>query len=128
VDRSKGIAYCGLACAVCSENASCVGCRDDGCAGKEWCKNLKCCRTRGIDGCWDCKDFPCSGTMLDKLRVRAFASFVKQHGGDLLLDCLERNERAGIKYHYPGMITGDYDIPESEAGILDLLMLGKQQH
>ncbi len=64
--------------------------------------------------------------MLDKPRIRAFASFIKQHGEELILDCLERNERAGIKYHHPGKLTGDYDIPESEAGIFHMLLLGKQ--
>ena len=106
MDRSKGIAYCGLACAVCSENANCVGCRDDGCVGKEWCKNLNCCRAKGIAGCWECL-ISVFRTMLDKPRVRAFASFAKQHGQKVLLDCLERNERAGIKYHHPGKLTGD---------------------
>jgi NifB/MoaA-like Fe-S oxidoreductase len=28
---NKQIAYCGLACCMCSENESCVGCRNDGC-------------------------------------------------------------------------------------------------
>jgi hypothetical protein len=110
--RSKGIAPCGLACAVCSE--TCPGCRDDGCIGKEWCKNLKCCRSRGLSGCWECADFPCQGGMLDKLRVRAFAMFAREHGTELLLDCLERNERAGIVYHCPGKLVGDYDIPKTE--------------
>jgi hypothetical protein len=127
MDRLKGIAYCGLACVVCGENSNCVGCRNDGCLTREWCKNRNCCKAKGIDGCWLCADFPCSGTMLDKRRVRAFASFIRQYGEKRLLDCLEKNERAGIRYHYEGKLTGDYDLPETESGIIEVLMHGKQQ-
>ena len=126
MDRSKGIAYCGLACAVCGENANCAGCRNDGCVKREWCKNRACCRAKAIAGCWECGDFPCSGTMLDKPRVRAFASFIRLHGEGVLLDCLEKNERAGITYHHPGKLTGDYDVPETEAGIFQMLLCGKR--
>ena len=127
MDRSKGIAYCGLACAVCGENGNCAGCRNDGCLNREWCKNRNCCQTKGIAGCWLCADFPCTGNMLDKTRVRAFALFIKQHGENLLLDCLEKNERNGIKYHYKDKLTGDYDLPETESGIFEMLMCGKLQ-
>jgi hypothetical protein len=118
MDRSKGIAFCGLACAVCSENRTCVD--------KEWCKNLNCCKTKGISGCWECDDFPCKGNMLDKPRVRTFASFVKENGLEALLDCLEKSERAGVKYHYPGKLVGDYDVPETEDGIINMILNGKQ--
>ena len=30
MEREKGIAYCGLACCVCSENVLCPGCRSGG--------------------------------------------------------------------------------------------------
>ncbi len=126
MDRSRGIAFCGLACALCGQNTSCVGCRDDGCTDRGWCKNLRCCRERGLAGCWECGEFPCPGGMLDKLRVRTFAAFVKQHGAEALLDCLERNERAGIQYHYPGKLVGDYDAPETEEGITDMLLYGRK--
>ena len=33
---------------------------------------------------------------------------MKRYGEEKLLDCLEKNERAGIVYHREG-ITGDYD-------------------
>ena len=35
----KAIAFCGLACCVCSENQGCVGCQDGGCESHGWCKN-----------------------------------------------------------------------------------------
>ena len=125
MDRSKGIAFCGLACAVCDKNNTCVGCRDDGCADREWCKNRQCCMSKGLGGCWECPEFPCSGTMLDKLRPRTFAWFARRNGVELLLDCLERTEQAGIQYHHPGSLTGDYDVPQTEEGIVELLLHGK---
>ena len=43
MEREKGIAYCGLACCVCSENVLCPGCRSGGCPGRETCKPFNCC-------------------------------------------------------------------------------------
>ena len=125
MDRQKGIAYCGLACAACSENADCPGCRDDGCKDKNWCKNLRCCRERGLNGCWECAEFPCRGGMLDNVRIRAFAGFVKRFGVERILDCLERNEKAGIVYHYPGKLNGDYDKHGTEERIIAMIRDGK---
>lgn len=123
--REKGIAYCGLACCVCSENESCAGCRNDGCKDKEWCKNFNCCRAKGLTGCWECSEFPCPDSMLDKPRIRAFARFIKDRGEEKLLDCLDRNEQSGIVYHYKGELIGDYDIPKTEKEITRLIMYGK---
>jgi len=125
MDRGKGVAYCGLACCVCSENASCAGCRNDGCSGREWCKNYKCCREQGLDGCWECDQFPCPGSMLDKVRVRAFAEFIRERGPEELMDCLESNERAGLVYHYQGQLIGDYDVPGTVEGIKCLVRRGQ---
>lgn len=108
MNEEKGIAYCGLACCLCSENEECVGWRNDGCKDKDWCKNYKCCKKKGIQGCWECKDFPCSDSMLDKMRIRAFTKFISQYGEEELLKCLERNKKAGTVYHYEGQLVGDY--------------------
>jgi hypothetical protein len=62
--------------------------------------------------------------MLDKLRVRAFARFIAQYGHDKLLECLEKNEKAGIVYHHPGKLTGDYDQSSTEAGIIRFILDG----
>lgn len=124
-NKEKGIAYCGLACAVCGENAACAGCRNEGCINKDWCKNFKCCKQKGINGCWECSDFPCSGGMLDKVRIKAFASFVKEHGEDKFFECLERNDKNGILYHYQGKLTGDYDKYNTEEEIKNMIMYGK---
>jgi len=123
--REKGLAYCGLACAVCGHNENCVGCRNDGCQNKEWCKNFNCCREKGIEGCWVCEEFPCRDSMLDKVRVRTFAKFIGKYGEAKMMDCLERNEQKGIAYHHKDSITGDYDIPKTEEGIIHMILTGE---
>lgn len=45
----KAIAFCGLACCVCSENKGCVGCQDGGCESHGWCKNYNCCKEKGLN-------------------------------------------------------------------------------
>ena len=40
--RELGIARCGLACCLCSENEHCNGCNSGDCPDKDWCENRKC--------------------------------------------------------------------------------------
>ncbi len=40
--RELGIARCGLACCLCSENDHCLGCSSAKCPDKDWCENRKC--------------------------------------------------------------------------------------
>ncbi len=108
-DASKGLAYCGLACCVCSENKDCAGCRNHGCRGKDWCKSYVCCKGGGKSGCWECGEYPCGYPMLDKPRVRAFIEYMKKYGEQDLIAALGRNEKAGVLYHYPRELIGDYD-------------------
>jgi hypothetical protein len=127
MNREKGLAYCGLACCVCAQNDTCAGCRSDGCAGKEWCQNRSCCIEKGLRGCWECPEFPCSTGLLRKMRTRVFGQFVAAYGEEALLDRLEANEKAGLIYHYDNQIVGDYDLPDSEDGILRLIACGKAE-
>jgi len=118
------IAYCGLACCVCSETKTCPGCQAGGCDIHGWCKNYNCCREKSFSGCWECEEFPCSGGMLEKIRIRAFARFVKAYGEDELVRCLLRNNENGIVYHYDGQIIGDYDKGKTENEIIALVKNG----
>lgn len=124
------IAYCGIACIVCRQKDTCSGCRDEGCHGKGWCKNYNCCREKGLNGCWECDEFPCTGSdngftnMFDKLRIRTFAKFAKEYGEDELAKCLVRNEENGVKYHYEGEHIGDYDKGKTEEEILHIIRFG----
>lgn len=125
MNREKGMAYCGLACCVCSENAECAGCRNDGCKDKEWCKSFHCCKEKGFNGCWECREFPCDNPMFNKPRVRTFAKFVAEHGEDKLMDLLQKNESLGMIYHYEGQLVGDYDVPQTEEEIKKLILNDK---
>ena len=120
MNREKGLAYCGLACCICSENETCVGCRNAGCKNKEWCKHFICCKEKGLNGCWECGEFPCGG-MHEKIRILAFAEFIKQHGEEKVMECLERNEKNGIVYHYPEQLVGDYDKYETVDKVSEIL-------
>jgi len=124
MDRSRGIAYCGLACCVCS-HTDCVGCHNEGCAIWTECKSYHCCGEKGLKGCWECAEFPCDNPMFQKPRVRAFIRFVAEYGENKLLDCLARNEAAGMTYHEEGKLTGDYDTPDTEEAIIRLILSGK---
>ena len=48
------------------------------------------------------------GLYADKIKAQAFAEFARRYGAKELLDCLERNEKAGVVYHREG-IMGDYN-------------------
>ena len=59
--------------------------------------------------------------MFNKLRVRAFAEIIAEHGEDKLMALLEKNEKAGVLYHYEGQLLGDYDKVESVAELKRLV-------
>ena len=120
--RELGMAYCGLACCVCSENGNCEGCQRGGCEAHGWCKSYRCCKERGLAGCWECEQFPCESPMFEKLRVRCFAKLTGRIGQERLLDALERREAEGVVYHYPGQLVGDYDQAEDEDALCALLL------
>ena len=50
--RELGIAKCGLACCLCSENVSCQGCDSGQCPDKDWCENRKCSIEKGYFHCY----------------------------------------------------------------------------
>jgi hypothetical protein len=50
------IGYCGLACGMCRHGCA-PNCRGGG--GAEDCVQRACCTARGLDGCWECDEFPC---------------------------------------------------------------------
>ncbi len=125
--RERGMAYCGLACGLCESSPECPGCRQGGCLEKEACKNYRCCRERGLAGCWECPEFPCEAPMLQKLKPRAFCAFIRTYGEERLLDCLEHNERQGVVYHEPGTVVGEYDTQPGEDAVFRLLLQGREE-
>ena len=105
--RELGIARCGLACCLCSENDGCDGCESESCPDAATCEVRSCSTGRGLVHCYECPS-TCAAMAGAQLKARAFGEFARRFGEGRLLDCLERNEAAGVVYHREG-ITGDYD-------------------
>ncbi len=132
--RELGIARCGLACCLCSENVQCKGCRLDGfldlswCRDAEWCENRKCCIARGVAGCWNCGETSCrKGLFAEKIKALAFTEFARRYGTEALLDCLEANEKKGVVYHREG-IMGDYDDFDDIEALIRFIQTGKREN
>ena len=131
--RELGIARCGLACCLCSENVKCKGYGQDGfleldwCQDAEWCENRKCCIEKGITACRQCPQTDCrKGLFADKIKARAFTEYARRFGLDALLDRLEANEKAGIVYHRGGII-GDYDDFDDTEELIRFISTGERQ-
>ena len=122
--RELGIARCGLACCLCSENGSCPGCRSDGCGGKSWCENRRCSIEKRLDGCFDCNE-DCRRGLLAKTKPYAFTQFARRFGCCALLDCRGRGEKEGVVYHRSG-ITGDYDDFDDAEALMEFIRTGKR--
>lgn len=122
--RELGIARCGLACCLCSENTHCPGCNSGDCPDKEWCENRKCSMEKGISNCFACNE-NCRKGLLAKIKPYGFTLFVKKYGVDELLNCLERNEKNGIVYHSNG-IYGDYDQFDDVDELIKFIKTGKK--
>ena len=131
--RELGIARCGLACCLCSENNICKGCKKEGYVELSWCKDAAWCEVRkcgiekNINGCFECEPINCrKGLYADKIKPKAFAEFVRRYGLEKLLDCLQTNEKNGIVYHREG-IMGDYDDFDDIEELIDFVMTGKRK-
>lgn len=122
--RELGIARCGLACCLCSENDKCSGCNSGNCPDKDWCENRKCTIKKGISHCYEC-NADCKKGLLSKIKPYGFTEFIKRYGIDRLLDCLEENENRGIRYHSIGII-GDYDDFDDVEKLIEFIQTGKR--
>lgn len=122
--RELGIARCGLACCLCSENINCSGCNSGECPDKEWCENRSCSMSKNIEHCYDCNE-TCRKGLLSKIKPYAFTEFIKRYGQKQLLDCLERNEANGIVYHRDG-INGDYDDFDDVEKLIGFIKTGRR--
>lgn len=122
--RELGIARCGLACCLCSENISCAGCDSGQCPDKDVCANRKCSISKGIKHCYECSE-ACQKGLLCKIKSYSFTEFAKRYGEDTLLDCLERNEKMGVVYHREG-INGDYDAFDDVEALINFIKTGKR--
>lgn len=122
--RELGIARCGLACCLCSENESCKGCNSGDCPDKDWCENRKCSQEKGLEHCYECSE-DCRKGLLGKIKPYAFSLVAKEYGEQYLLDCLQKNERNGVIYHREG-ISGDYDDFDDVEKLVSFIKAGKR--
>lgn len=120
--RELGIACCGLACCLCSENENCGGCDSGSCPDFDRCENRKCSLARGISHCHVCPE-DCRRGLLGKIKPYGFTLFIKRYGMDALLDCLERNEKQGVVYHRQGY-DGDYDDFDDVEALIRFIRMG----
>lgn len=123
--RELGIARCGLACCLCTENEHWNGCNSGKCPGYDWCENRKCSLEKGVKHCYDCLE-ECRIGLLGKIKPYGFSLFVKRYGEKELLDCLERNEKNGVIYHRSGII-GDYDDFDNVEELIKFIKKGKRE-
>ena len=122
--REMGMAKCGLACCLCSENDHCAGCDSGECPDKGWCVNRKCALERGVGHCYECGE-DCRKGMLSKAKPYGFTLFAKRFGEAALMDCLERNEQRGVVYHRQG-IVGDYDDFDDVEALMRFIRRGNE--
>ena len=120
--RELGIARCGLACCLCSENEHCNGCNSGDCPDKDWCENRKCSLEKSVEHCYECPE-DCHKGLLSKIKPYGFTLFAKRYGEDVLLNCLERNEKNGVVYHREG-IVGDYDDFDNVEKLIGFILSG----
>ena len=73
--REFGIARCGLACCLCSENTICNGCNAGNCPDNDRCENRKCSLEKGIAHCYDCEE-DCQKGLLSKVKPYGFSLFI----------------------------------------------------
>ncbi len=122
--RELGIARCGLACCLCSENARCGGCNSGECPDGESCEPRGCSIQKGLSHCFQCEQI-CTRGILSKSKPYGFTVFAKRYGLEALLDCLERNEQRGVVYHREG-IYGDYDGFDDLEALIQFIKNGPQ--
>ena len=79
---------------------------------------------KGYAHCYECSE-RCKKGLLSKIKPYGFTLFAKTYGEEALLDCLERNEKAGVVYHREG-ITGDYDGFEDVDKLIEFIKTGRK--
>ncbi|WMJ22521.1 DUF3795 domain-containing protein [Paludicola sp. MB14-C6] len=125
---ADNIGYCGLVCSFCHEADHCNGCKsvNNSCGrylSETGCFQYNCCKEKGINGCWECKDAPCKEDMFSEhhnIRNRTFVKCAKEEGIEKLAEYVLTNQQNGIQYGW----NKDYDILNSEQAVFDLLHNG----
>ncbi|MDO5110679.1 MAG: DUF3795 domain-containing protein [Clostridia bacterium] len=125
MNRELGIARCGLACCLCSDEIKrmgaepCTGCESGKCAFAPQCKSYHCSKEKGLKGCYEC-DAICEEGVLGKAKVKGFIAFIQRYGLEAFMDRLEENEKKGVVYHRAGVV-GDYDDCQNAQEVIAML-------
>lgn len=112
------IAYCGHHCAYCHFD-QCPGCRSDNpfCSyatlfADNICPNVRCCKEKGLDGCYECKDLrECRIGFFDTQEqvAKATALFIQKYGKETYTNSLERAIQSGVRYPHQFNEMGDVE-------------------
>lgn len=83
-ELAETVGYCGLVCGVCIHRCQ-TDCRGGG--GPKDCYQRKCCQDKGLNGCWECEEFPCDHGFFAKTPDPAWrgicigsAQFIRERG------------------------------------------------
>lgn len=123
MERELGIARCGLACCLWSENDYCGGCNSDDCPDKQICANRECSLKNNYNHCYDCGE-ECKIGLLSKIKPYGFTLFAKRYGKKCCWIALNGMRKNGFIYHRNG-INGDYDDFDDVEELIELIMTGK---
>ena len=111
--RELGIARCGLACCLCSENVNCHGCNSGECPDKAWCENRKCSLEQGYGHCYDCGR-ECRKGLLAKIKPYGFTRLVNAFGKKVLRNVLKRKRQPAVVYNGEGFGGNTNDFTDVE--------------
>lgn len=76
------------------------------------------------DHCYCCPE-ECRKGLLAKIKPYGFGLFARRYGEQMLLDCLERNEKNGVVYHRQG-VMGDYDDFDDVEELISFIREGRR--
>ncbi len=97
------VAYCGLICGVCQWAGKC-DCRTAPKPEEANCYQRNCCIGKGIDGCWECADFPCGNGYFSEDHAGwrglcvASVQYARDHGAEALVDLVVRKHGSRVNY------------------------------
>ena len=95
--RELGIARCGLACCLCTENADCNGCDSNSCPDNDFCENKKCSIAKELTHCYKCEE-TCKKGLLSSIILSC--KFLRTYNNALAP--LQSNIFYSRKNHYLG--------------------------
>ncbi len=104
-ELSDTVAYCGLICGICyglgPENCDC---RTNPKPQADDCYQRNCCIGKGIEGCWECEEFPCENGCFGEYHLGwrglcvASVQYAREHGVRALVELFVLKEGMRINH------------------------------